>query len=403
VHAARSPPGAVSEEKCPAYRQQKCQRNYEREPCGFSHASLYWQRRGFVLLVDLTMRPRFIAVCFLLISRLGFGACIYTVSPLAVDAPASGGDFTLSVQTDVACNWSVSGLPSWISIPVVLSGFNSGTVPLTVAANTGAGRAAILLVANKSVTVTQAAAGSSAPVITAVVSGASFTPGVTANAYITIMGSGLSPVTGDWSNAIMGGKLPVSLNGVSVSIGGQPAYIEYVSPGQINAIAPDLPPGTVQVTVSNAQATSAPFTANATVFGPAFFPWPGGYAVATHLDFSYAAKNGTLPGQATIPAKPGEAIILWGTGFGPASPSAPVGSLVPAGSILSAANPVTVTVGSVAATVYGVALTPGLAGTFQVAIQIPPGLPNGDYPVIAAVAGVQSPVNAVTGIITVQQ
>src|SRR5215472_2655635 len=283
------------------------------------------------------MRPAFIAACFLVLAQFAFGACIYTVTPLAVDAPAAGGDFTLTVQTGVGCNWSVSGLPSWISIPVVLSGFNSGTVPLTVAANTNANRTAIPLVADKSVTVTQAGAASAPPVITAVVSGASYVPGVTANSYLTIMGSGLSATTGDWSNAIVNGNLPVSLNGVSVSIGGQPAYIAYVSPAQINAVAPDLPAGTVQVTLSTAQGTSAPFTANSSVFGPAFFPWPGGYTVATHLDFSYAAKNGMIAGLATVPAKPGEAIILWGTGFGPASPAAPVGSVVPAGSILNAA------------------------------------------------------------------
>jgi uncharacterized protein (TIGR03437 family) len=351
----------------------------------------------------LTMRPSLIAAGFLVSSGFAFGACLYTVTPLSVDAPAAGGDFTLAVQTDVACNWSVSGLPSWINIPVVLAGYNSGTVPLTVAANPGASRTAILLVANKSVTVTQAAAGSSSPAITAVVSGASYAPGIAANSYITIMGSGLSEVTTDWSNAIVGGKLPVSLNGVSVSIGGQPAYLEYISPSQINAIAPDLPAGTVLVTVSNTQGTSVPFTANASVFGPAFFGWPGGYAVATHLDFSYAARNGIFPSLTTVPAKPGETIVLWGTGFGPASPTAPVGSLVPAGSILNAASPVTVTVGGVPATVYGVALAPGLAGTFQVAIQIPPGLPNGDYPVIATAGGIQSPVNAATGTITVQQ
>ena len=43
-------------------------------------------------------------------------------------------------------------------------------------------------------------------------------------------------------------------------------------------------------------------------------------------------------------------------------------------------HPVTVTVGSRAATVYGAALSPGYAGLYQVAIQIPKPLANGDYP-----------------------
>jgi len=48
---------------------------------------------------------------------------------------------------------------------------------------------------------------------------------------------------------------------------------------------------------------------------PAFFQW-GNYAVATRQDFSLAVKNGTLPGTTTVRAKPGDVIILWGSGFG---------------------------------------------------------------------------------------
>ena len=132
--------------------------------------------------------------------------------------------------------------------------------------------------------------------------------------------------------------------------------------------------------------------------GEAFFQW-GSYAVATHLNYSFAVKNGTFSGP-TTPAKPGEVIILWGTGFGPTNPLAPVGVEVPSGTTYYTANPVTVTVGDTSATVYGAALSPGYAGLYQVAIQIPTSLANGDYPVTATVLGVQSPL---TTLITVQE
>jgi uncharacterized protein (TIGR03437 family) len=61
---------------------------------------------------------------------------------------------------------------------------------------------------------------------------------------------------------------------------------------------------------------------------------------------------------------------------------------------------VTATVGGIAAQVYGVALASGLAGLYQVAIEVPPSLANGDYPVVAAVSGQQSPTGVV---LTVQQ
>jgi uncharacterized protein (TIGR03437 family) len=132
---------------------------------------------------------------------------------------------------------------------------------------------------------------------------------------------------------------------------------------------------------------------------PAFFHW-GNYAVATRTDYSYAVKNGAFSGLPTVPAKPGDVIILWGIGFGPTLPPAPTGVVVPLGGSYNTANAVTVTVGGATATVYGAALTPGQAGLYQVAIQIPTTLADGDYPVIATVSGAPSPSST---LITVQK
>jgi len=52
---------------------------------------------------------------------------------------------------------------------------------------------------------------------------------------------------------------------------------------------------------------------------------------------------------------------------------------------------VTATVGGAAAPVFAAAMTSGAAGLYQVAIQIPNTLADGDYPVIATVSGAQSP------------
>ena len=122
--------------------------------------------------------------------------------------------------------------------------------------------------------------------------------------------------------------------------------------------------------------------------------------MATRQDFSLAVKNGTFPGTTTVPAKPGDVIILWGTGFGPTSPSTPVGVEVPSSTAYNTANAVSVTVGGKTATVYGAALAAGFAGLYQVAIQIPAALANGDYPAVATVSGAQSPS---TTLITVQE
>jgi uncharacterized protein (TIGR03437 family) len=255
--------------------------------------------------------------------------------------------------------------------------------------------------ANNLGTVFHLVPASAAPAITqgGIVSGASYQAGIVPNSWITIYGTNLSPVTDTWANAVVNGNLPQSLDKVSVSVGGQPAYVEYVSPTQINVLAPNVSPGNVEVTVTNPNGTSAPVTAVALASEPAFFQW-GNYAVATRTDYSLAVKNGTFSGVTTVPAKPGDTIILWGTGFGPTTPAAPTGVVVPSTTSYLTGT-VTVTVGGVAASVYGnaAALTSGDTGLYQVAIQIPATLADGDYPVIATVSGAQSPS---TVLITVQ-
>jgi len=236
------------------------------------------------------------------------------------------------------------------------------------------------------------------PVITSVLSGASFLPGTVPNSWVAIFGTNLATANGFWN--IVNGVIPQNVDGVTVSIGGQPAYMEYVSSTQINVLAPDIGAGPVQVTVTNSLGTSPAFSSTSAIYGPAFFQWPNNYAVATYQDFSYAVKNGEFPSVTTVPAKPGDVLILWGTGFGPTTPAAPVGDLTPSnGTTYLTSDPVTVTVGGISATVYGTALAPGYAGLYQVAIQVP-AVPNGDQPVVAKIGGVSSPI---TTLLTVQQ
>jgi uncharacterized protein (TIGR03437 family) len=233
--------------------------------------------------------------------------------------------------------------------------------------------------------------GGNGPIISDVENGASFAPGLVANAWLTIKGSNFATGFTDWSNSVIGGKLPTSLNGVSVTAGGLPAYVQAISPGQINVVAPNVPAGPLQVTVTTSAGTSAPFSTTAQIFGPAFFLWPGGYAVATRTDFTPAVKPGTFSGLATTAAKPGDTIILWGSGFGPTNPPMPIGVALPSDTTYYAANAPTVTVGGVSTSVLGAALGPGFASAYLVAIQVPPSLADGDYPVVASVNGVPSP------------
>lgn len=236
-------------------------------------------------------------------------------------------------------------------------------------------------------------AGGNSPTIAAngVVSGASFQPGIVPGSWLTIQGSNLSSVTDTWEKAIVNGKLPTTLDGVSVTVGSKPAFVYFISPGQINLQAPDVGTGPVPVTVSNTNGTSTSFTATVVQQAPAFFLWPGSQTVATRLDGSLAVKDGTFAGATTVAAKPGDVLTLWGTGFGPTTPAVAAGIQVPGDQVHFTASPVSVKIGTVDVQQFGCALSPGFAGLYQVAIQVPASMADGDYPIVATVAGASSP------------
>jgi uncharacterized protein (TIGR03437 family) len=223
----------------------------------------------------------------------------------------------------------------------------------------------------------------SPPVIAGVSNAAGGQPGVASGALVSIYGSNFTPLSyDDWGKSITNGRLPAELDGISVTIGGKPAYINAVTPGQINVQAPDVGNGTVQVVVTTPGGASSAFTVSSQLYSPAFFPWPGNQPVATHADYSLAAKDGTFPSTSTVPAKPGEVIILWGTGFGPTTPVVPAGQ-EPVVQAAPTQAPVDISLGGIVVPVLGAVLS-SYAATYQVAIQIPASMADGDYPIVAS-------------------
>jgi uncharacterized protein (TIGR03437 family) len=332
---------------------------------------------------------------------------VVVASALSISGPASlpaGMVGTAYSSTTIAATggsgvytWSAVGLPSGLSI-----GSTTGAITGTPSTNSGSPFNVQVTVtdsnsatASTSYTLTVNPAASTLPVISTISNSASGQAVLAPNTWISIYGSNFAPAgfTGDWSNSIVNGNLPTKLDGVSVTVGGQGAYVDYVSAGQINVLLPNVGLGPLQTTVTTAAGTSAPVTANAQQYSPAFFPWPNGQPVATHLDYSPAVKNGTFPGAVTVPAKPGEVIVLWCEGFGPTSPPAPVGVAIPATATYSTASAVTVTINGAPVQVYqGTAtLAATLAGLYQIGITLPTPLPNGDYTLIASVNGAQTP------------
>jgi uncharacterized protein (TIGR03437 family) len=228
-----------------------------------------------------------------------------------------------------------------------------------------------------------------------VVNAASFQAAVSTGAWVTIQGSNLANSSRSWTGSdFTGNALPKALDGVSVTIDGKAAYVGYISPAQINVLAPaDSAQGPVAVQVTSNGVTGAAGTAQLQAAAPAFFLWSGKYAVATRADYSLVAPANLFQGVVTAPAKPGDVIILWGTGFGATTPAVDPGVLPPSDPLAAVANTVTVTVAGAPATVVGAALAPGNAGLYQIAVQIPASVADGDQPLVAQVSGIQSPSN----------
>jgi len=224
--------------------------------------------------------------------------------------------------------------------------------------------------------------------------------------WVTIYGANFSTTSQDWTSSIVNGNLPTSLNKISVTINNKPAYVEYVSPTQINVQAPDdSSTGPVNVSVTTPAGTSATATVTLQPVSPAFFTLDGKYAAgvipaSTGYYLPGTANSYDLVGPSgmysynTRPVKRGELLELYSTGFGPANPA------VASGKVYSGAAqtiyPVSLSIGGVV--INTSAYITG-AGLYQINVTIPQNVASGDNQLLAMVNGVQSP----TGIyVTVQ-
>ena len=242
-----------------------------------------------------------------------------------------------------------------------------------------------------------ARAETSPPAISLVANAEGEAPVIAPNTWVEIKGADLAPAgdTRIWQSAdFIGGKLPVSLDGVSVTVNGKAAYLYYISPTQINILTPpDAITGSVPVAVTVGNTQSAAYNVQAQATSPSFFVLNGGpYVVAQHAaDYSLVGPASLYAG-ATTPAKPGETVVLYGNGFGPATNAVVSGSETQSGDL--SPMPV-VKIGGMAANVtYAALISPGL---YQFNVEVPPNAPAGDNQLTATIGGVATfPTNLLT-------
>ncbi len=216
------------------------------------------------------------------------------------------------------------------------------------------------------------------------------------NSFVAIFGGGLAATTHKWGGTdFVNNALPTALQGVSVSINGEAAYIDYISPVQIDILVPpDIPAGPVQIQITNNGLASTTVTGTIAAVAPAFFDFGpvnaagNQYIAATHANGSAGGPPNYVTGVASTPFTEGEIVILYGTGFGPTNPPVPKGQLITTAAPM--ATTPAVTIGGLAAQVQFAGVTE--AGLYQFNVVVPTGLTPGttaniDVPVVIDLGG----------------
>ena len=246
---------------------------------------------------------------------------------------------------------------------------------------------------------------SAAPRIASAIAAGNFGAGPTIapGSWLEIYGERFTPgASRQWAGSdFQGNRAPTTLDGVRVQVDGRDAFLQLVSPGQINAVVPDgIRDGRVEVRVITAQGPSEPFTLTAARRAPALLAPPAfrangrQYVAALHADGVFAGPPDLIPGAAFRPARAGDALVLYGIGFGATNPTIPAGEIASAAAALP---DVAITLNGAPATLLYAGPAVGFVGLYQLNLVVPPGL-SSDAAVALTVQGVPATQNLVLGL-----
>jgi len=196
--------------------------------------------------------------------------------------------------------------------------------------------------------------------------------------WVEIYGSNLAPDTRGWAGTDFdGNNAPTELDGVSVSIGEQAAFVDYISPTQVNVQLPSnvVTGGTQPITVTSAGVTSASYNINVNPTQPGllataqFKIGANQYVVAQLPDGNYVLPAGAITGVNSRPAKPGEIMVIYGVGFGAVTPDIAAGQIVTQSNQLSASLRILFEQTPAQLSYFG--LAPNLVGLYQFDVIVP--------------------------------
>jgi uncharacterized protein (TIGR03437 family) len=198
--------------------------------------------------------------------------------------------------------------------------------------------------------------------------------------------------------------MPTQLGGVSVTVNNKPGFVYFYCSAatdpacpqdQLNILTPlDNTVGPVPVVVTNGSVASPPFTVTMGAVAPSFLLFStAGYIAATHANGSLLGPASLYPGL-SMPAEPGETVVLYAVGFGLPATALMNGSATQTGPL--PVNPICKLAGNAVTLNFAGLISPGL---YQLNIVVPISAANGDNPVSCAYGGSTTPSGA---LITVQ-
>jgi uncharacterized protein (TIGR03437 family) len=220
---------------------------------------------------------------------------------------------------------------------------------------------------------------------TGVQNGAASTPqtGVAPGSVISIYGSNLA------SAVATGPQDPLTqtLSGTVVQVAKRLLPLFFVSPGQINAELPaDFAEGSETLTVSAQGQPDVRASFTIVRNAPGLFQQTvnqQSFAVAMHENGSAVTPDS--------PARRGELLTIYGTGFGPTDPMRPVGFAVPQTPPFLLLDAVTVLVGGAAIPAQNALAVPGRVAVDAVQFQLGDGAPSAtNAPLRISINGQQS-------------
>ncbi|MEO5925641.1 MAG: IPT/TIG domain-containing protein [Bryobacteraceae bacterium] len=236
------------------------------------------------------------------------------------------------------------------------------------------------------------------PTISSVISAGAFGafPSFAPGSWIEIYGTNFSVGTQQWGGSDFEGLVfaPTKIGGATVSIGGKAAYVNYVSPTQINVQVPSgVATGASTLTVTTPKGTSAPFAVNVEsvkpgLLAPLSFKLGGTQnLVALFPDnATYVLPPGAINGVTSRRARAGDTIIVYGVGFGSVDKNIGPGQI--AQQVNALTSPLVVRFGSAQATVSYGGLAPNFVGLYQFNIVVPSVSANDAVPVTFTLGGV---------------